>query len=252
MAEQVKVAQGDPEVLSRLDRHDTLFTYGENLGAEDCLMPVERYRWQSTRPPVCVDWWAGADPPRQGSALTTVSNWEHWENEVVWQGTTYHWRKDREFKRFAALPRHSALPLELALENIEPEETETLREQGWRIVRARDLADPAVYRDYIRTSLGEFTVAKDQYVRPRTGWFSDRSVCYLAAGRPVITQETGFSRFMPTGKGLFAYDTREDITAAVEAIAGDYQGNCRAAHEIAAEYFAAEKVLDELMTRAGF
>ncbi|MBC6429518.1 hypothetical protein FM036_01000 [Nostoc sp. HG1] len=124
-------------------------------------------------------------------------------------------------------------------------------DRGWRIVSARALSDPIVYRNYICASLGEFTVTKDQYVRPRTGWFSDRSACYLAAGRPVITQETGFSKFLPTGKGLFAFNTMEDILAAVDAIESDYEGNCRAAREIASEYFAAEKVIGSLMERAG-
>jgi hypothetical protein len=107
------------------------------------------------------------------------------------------------------------------------------------------------YRDYIQCSRAEFTVARDQYVRPRTGWFSDRSACYLAAGRPVITQETGFSKLLPTGKGLFAFDNMEDILAAVDAIESDYEGNCRAARDIAAEHFAAEKVVGYLMERAG-
>jgi hypothetical protein len=107
------------------------------------------------------------------------------------------------------------------------------------------------YRAYIQGSRGEFTVARDQYVRPRTGWFSDRSACYLAAGRPVITQETGFSKFLPTGRGLFGFETMEDILAAVDAIERDYAGNCRAARDIAMEYFAAEKVISSLMERAG-
>ena len=94
-------------------------------------------------------------------------------------------------------------------------------------------------------------MTKDQYVRPRTGWFSDRSVCYLAAGRPVITQETGFSKYLPTGKGLFAFETMEDILAAIDAIETDYDGNCRAAQEIALEYFAAEQVIGSLAEKVG-
>src|SRR5437879_2278251 len=109
--------------------------------------------------------------------------------------------------------------------------------------------DAEVYRNYILRSRGEFTVARDQYVRPNTGWFSDRSACYLAAGRPVITQETGFSKFLPTGKGLFAFKTIEDILKAVDAIESDYEGNCRAARDIAAQYFAAEKVVGSLRRR---
>jgi hypothetical protein len=127
-----------------------------------------------------------------------------------------------------------------------------LQEHRWRQVHSVEISrDVERYRDYILKSRGEFTVARDQYVRPRTGWFSDRSACYLAAGRPVITQETGFSKIFPTGKGLFGFQTIDDAAAAVDAIESDYAGNCSAAREIAAEYFAAEKVVGNLMQRAG-
>ena len=127
-----------------------------------------------------------------------------------------------------------------------------LNGHGWRQVHSIEMStDANVYRNYLQSARAEFTVARDQYVRPRTGWFSDRSACYLAAGRPVITQETGFSKFLPTGKGLFGFKTMEDIVRAVDAIEADYEGNCRAAREIAAEYFAAEKVVGSLMERAG-
>jgi hypothetical protein len=111
-------------------------------------------------------------------------------------------------------------------------------------------SDPARYRKFIVDSRGEFTVAKDQNIRLRSGWFSDRSACYLAAGRPVINQDTGFGSYLPTGKGLFAFQTLEDILGAVDEIERDYAGNCRAAREIAAEYFAAEKVVGSLLERA--
>jgi hypothetical protein len=127
-----------------------------------------------------------------------------------------------------------------------------LDEHGWRQTSSIDISrNLDLYRDYIQQSRAEFTVARDQYVRPNTGWFSDRSACFLAAGRPVITQETGFSKSLPTGKGLFAFKTMEDILPAVDAIEGDYDGHCRAAREIAAEYFDAEKVVGSLMERAG-
>jgi hypothetical protein len=124
--------------------------------------------------------------------------------------------------------------------------------QGWRQVDSIEMSRRSdVYRNYLQQSRGEFTVARDQYVRPLTGWFSDRSACYLAASRPVITQETGFSKFLPSGKGLYGFRTMEDVLRAVDSIESDYEGNCRAAREIAAEYFAAEKVLESLMKRAG-
>lgn len=251
MVDQIKVAENDAQKIEQLDAYNYLFTYGENLGAPDCLVPVDRYQWHPTRPPVCLDWWFTDSPPILDSALTTISNWEHWDNDIVWQGEKYYWRKDREFRRFIDLPAKSPLPLELALEGINAQEEAEMINRGWRIVYARALSDPSAYRKYICASLGEFTATKDQYVRPRTGWFSDRSVCYLAAGRPVITQETGFSKFLPTGKGLFAFNTMEDILAAVDAIESDYEGNCWAAREIASKYFAAEKVIGSLMERAG-
>jgi hypothetical protein len=254
MADQVKVAVHDTQKIEQLDAHKYLFTYGENIGSLDCGVPVKKYDWQPTRPPVCLDWWATdtALPSREELALTTISNWEHWDNDILWQDERYYWRKDREFRRFIDLPLKADLTVELALEGISDQEKNELTSYGWRIVSARHLVDPADYREYICGSAGEFTVTKDQYVRPRTGWFSDRSVCYLAAGRPVITQETGFSKFITTGRGLFAFETMEDIMVAIDTIRRDYRGNSRAAREIAAEYFAAEKVIGNLMERIGF
>ncbi len=251
MVDQIKVANNDAQKIEQLDAYDYLFTYGENLGAPDCLVPFDRYQWHPTRPPVYLNWWFTDSPLASEAALTTISNWKHWDNDIEWQGEHYYWRKDQEFRRFIDLPTKFHLPLELALEGINAQEEAEMIARGWRIVSARALSDPITYCNYISASLGEFTVTKDQYVRPRTGWFSDRSVCYLAAGRPVITQETAFSKFLPTGKGLFAFKTMEDILAAVETIESDYQGNCRAAREIAAEYFAAEKVVGSLMERVG-
>ena len=251
-ADQIRIATGDYWLREQLDTYKHLFTYGENLGAPDCTIPLAGYQWQTTRPPVCVDWWVSEPSSSSDAALTTISSWKDLGKDITWQGETYYWRKDREFLSFVALPSQSELPLELALEGIGDDEVAKLRDRGWRITSARNLADPTAYHDYICTSLGEFTVAKDQYVRPKTGWFSDRSVCYLAAGRPVITQETGFSKFIPTGKGLFAFQTQEDILAAIDAIKSDYAGNCRAAREIATEYFSAEKVIETLMAKVLF
>jgi hypothetical protein len=127
-----------------------------------------------------------------------------------------------------------------------------LTECRWRRADSVEVSrDVDRYREYIQHSRGEFTVARDQYVRLRTGWFSDRTCCYLAAGRPVITQETGFSKFLPSGKGLLGFSTMDEILHAVDAIEGDYAGNCAAARDIAREYFAAEKVIGSLMERAG-
>lgn len=252
LVDQVRVAKKESWLISQLDRYKYLFTYGENLGEDDCLVPIERYQWYPTRPPVCIDWWSNVSFPSLNAKLTTISTWKNFKKNIVWQGENYSWRKDLEFRRFIDLPLKSQLLIELALEGISDHEATEMRDYGWQIISARNFINPSTYRQYICSSLGEFTVTKEQYVRPRTGWFSDRSVCYLAAGRPVITQETGFSKFFPTGKGLFAFKAIEDILTAMDAIKSDYEGNCRAAQEIAVEYFAAEKVIARLMENAGF
>ncbi|NEP35290.1 MULTISPECIES: hypothetical protein [Moorena] len=250
--DQVRVAQNESWLIGQLDSYNHLFTYGYNLGKDDCLVPVERYQWHPTRPPVCIDWWSNVSSLEVDAKLTTISTWKNLKKDIVWQNENYSWRKDSEFRRFIDLPLHSHFPIELALEGISESEAAKMRHYGWQIISARNLTNPSTYRQYICSSLGEFTVTKEQYVRPRTGWFSDRSVCYLAAGRPVITQETGFSKFLPTGKGLFAFQTMEDILKAMDSIKSDYEGNCRAARDIATEYFAAEKVISRLMENAGF
>ena len=123
---------------------------------------------------------------------------------------------------------------------------------GWQLVDPGPIsAGMAPYRDFIAGSRGEFTVAKDIYVRPNSGWFSDRSVCYLAAGRPVVTMATGFSKFYPVGRGLFEYSSADEAVGALDAIAADYLLHSRAARELAQEHFAAERVLDGMMAAAG-
>jgi hypothetical protein len=248
-ASQVRVAQGNAEWIAKIEPHDTHFSFGENLGAADCDVPLERFRWLPTRQPVVLDLWD--NPHSSGEAYTTITTWHNKGKDVTYRGENYYWTKDREFEKFLDLPRRRTAPFELAA-GVDEDVRRLLREHGWRQVHSVDISrDIDRYRGYIQRSRGEFTVARDQYVRPRTGWFSDRSACYLAAGRPVITQETGFSRFLPTGKGLFAFTTIDDVLAAVDAIESDYEGNCRAAREIAAAYFTAEKVVGSLMERAG-
>jgi len=212
-------------------------------------VPVELFCWLPTRQPVALELWDHASKP--GTAYSTITTWHNKGKNVTYRGETYYWTKDREFLKFLDLPRRTDAKFELAVQ-VPDDVKHQLGSQGWRQVNCIEISkDPACYRDYIQQSRGEFTVARDQYVRPNTGWFSDRSACYLAAGRPVITQETGFSKFLPTGKGLFGFRTMDDILTAVHAIESDYAGHCRAARDIAAEYFDADKVVGSLMERAG-
>jgi hypothetical protein len=249
-AAQIKVAQGDQNTIRMLAAHDTHFTFGENLGQPDCSVPLEQFRWLPTRQPVLLDMWENPYGI-EGASYRTITTWHNKGKDVEYQGDVYYWTKDREFEKFLDLPRRRAIPFELAA-GVDENVRELLRDHGWQQVSSVEVsAHVDRYRTYIQRSRAEFTVARDQYVRPNTGWFSDRSGCFLAAGRPVITQETGFSKFLPTGKGLFPFRIMDDILHAVDTIESDYEGSCRAAREIAAEYFAAEKVVGSLMDRAG-
>jgi hypothetical protein len=250
VAAQIKIAQGNQETIAALSAHQVHFSFGENFGAPDCKVPLKHFNWITTRQPVILDLWRNSCPA-DGRPYTTIATWENKGKDIVYDGETYYWSKDREFMKIIGLPRRRAARFELAVGQDEKVQR-ILRDNGWGWVDSIEISrDLERYRHYILESRGEFTVAKDQNIRLRSGWFSDRSACYLAAGRPVITQETGFSNCLPTGRGLFAFQTIEDALAAVDAIESDYEGNCRAAREIAQEYFAAEKVLAKLMQQAG-
>jgi len=249
--EQIRAAQGEPQTLEFLSLHDVCFTYGENLGAPDCPIPLTGFAWQKTRPPVVLDLWEErVDPTCR--YFTTVATWHNKGKDITFQGQTYYWSKHVNFLKFLELPRRTSQPFELAVETGDEAVRNELATLGWHLVEAVERsATVEGYREYIAASRGEFTVAKDIYVRPCSGWFSDRSVCYLAAGKPVVTQETGFSKFIPTGRGLFAFSTMEEVVTALETINADYGHHAHAARQVAAEYFAADKVLLKLLQDAG-
>ena len=200
---------------------------------------------------MCVDWWETANLPPAAAPFTTVANWKHKGKDVTWNGELWRWSKHYAFRKCMGLAEKAPLPMEMALGSISDREIAELRRRGWRVRGSEGLSDPDEYRRYIQNSLGEFTVAKDQYVRPLSGWFSDRSVCYLAAGRPVVTQDTAFGKKIPTGEGLFAFRTEDDAAAALQAIASDYPRHAKAAREIAREYFGVDHVLREMLESAG-
>ena len=248
---QVKVIEGDVKTLNALAAHDIHFSFGENLGQPDCDLPVDLVCWHPTRQPVLMDLWQNPFPPAADSVYSTITTWKNKGKDLTFRGEKYYWTKDREFLKIIDLPKRRPVGFELAT-HIDEKTRTLLSENGWRTAEAMQVSrDVDMYREYIQKSRGEFTVTKDQVVRPKTGWFSDRSACFLAAGRPVITQETAFSKFLPTGKGLFGFSTMDEILAALDVIESDYEGSCKAAREIAREYFAAEKVLGKLMSQAG-
>ncbi len=245
--EQIKVASGDVGSRAILEEHDLLFTYGENLGAHDCPVPLSGYTWHATRPPVVLDLWEGSTvaEPR---FFSTIATWENKGKDVELGGVTYRWSKHVNFLEYLPVPRRCGVEFEVALKPPGEREERLLRDNGWRTVDPVAVSsEPQAYQRFVRDSRGEFTVAKDIYVSPRSGWFSDRSVCYLAAGRPVITQETGFSKRVPAGRGLLSFSSVDQACAAVEEVNRDYAGHCREALRVAAEHFAADRVLREML-----
>jgi hypothetical protein len=249
---ELAYAEGDRNVGAIVEEHDDCVTYGENIGRADCAIPPLPRLRARTRQPVLLELWRDGPPSRR--EFTTVGNWRQNGRDLDFHGETYYWSKHREFLKFIDLPARSGRPLELATGagNLAPEDRALLAKYGWRLVDAHPITtDPWPYRDYVRASRGEFTVAKDLNVRLRSGWFSERSACYLAAGRPVITQDTGFDSVLPTGEGLFAFNTTAEILAAFEAVDSDYQKHSRAARAIAEEYFGAETVLTKLLVDLG-
>jgi hypothetical protein len=261
-------ARGDMQVVTRIEEHDDVVTYGENIGSPICpVPPLPRLRAR-TRQPVLLDVWQTGPPSRR--EFTTVGNWHQAGLDVEFQGDTYRWSKHHEYLKFIDLPLRTPQPIELAmnlaefLPNYEDrnealpslgptlDARRLLESKGWRLADAPTFStDPWLYRDYVQASRGEFTVARDLNVRLRSGWFSERSACYLAAGRPVVTQDTGFGTVLPTGEGLFAFNTVDDILAALDVINSDYHRHSRAARAISEEYFKAETVLTKVLGDLG-
>jgi hypothetical protein len=251
--EQIKVDKRVRSTVDYLGKHHALFTFGENIGTGQFPVPLHKLKWLPTRQPVVTDLWKTNRLPAAIAVFTSIANWStSGLKDIEWRGEKYLWSKSREFLHFVAAPKRSGEPFELATDIKETKTREKFLARGWRFRGPHEMSvDYWLYRDYIRRSKGEFTVAKDQYVRLHTGWFSDRSACYLAAGRPVITQETGFTDHYGNNGGLFAFRSLGEIAEAVLAINADYRQQSRAARAIAREVFEAEKVLRDLLDKAG-
>ena len=249
--EQIKYADADPAARAYLDSHTHFFTYGENLGADDCPVPLCNIPWRPTRPPIDPVIWP--EPANGSACFTTIGTWENKGKNIKFGGTEYVWSKHVNFVRFLALPRRRPETcFRMAMKPPDEQVRSTILGCGWSLVDPRPIsAHMDDYQQFIATSRGEFTVAKDIYVRANSGWFSDRSACYLAAGRPVVTMRTGFGKFYPVGRGLFEFTTEEEALAGVDAIATDYPGHSRAARAIAREYFAADRVIGALLAAVG-
>jgi hypothetical protein len=227
--------------------HDYFFTLAEQIGQPGCVLPSLGIPWHPTRPPVVIDQWQ-AKPP--GHKWTTVMTWENFSEAIEYGGVTYG-TKEMEFGKVEALPSRTDAAFELAVGGSRAPR-EQWRRMGWSVVDSHSVSRTFNdYRAYIECSRGEFSVAKNVYVATRCGWFSCRSVCYLAAGRPVVIQDTGFSQTIRTGHGLFAFADLEEAVRGVRAVENDYRYHQEAAQDVARRYFDARVVLGELLDRIG-
>ena len=251
VAPQIDNAAGNERSIQYHARHGYHFTYAENIGTAQCLIPDDPFEWIPTRPPIVTDWWTPDKPPVQPARMTTIANWDTKGKDAQWKGQNLRWDKSLEFQKLIDTPSRSPLRLELSLSRITDGDRQMLEQHGWLIDDAKKLSDGDRYREYIMGSLGEFTVAKEQYVLSRSGWFSDRSACYLAAGRPVITQDTGFGDVIPEGMGLLSFSDAEEAVEAIKAVHADYEAHARAALELSREYFEAETVMGDVMRHLG-
>jgi hypothetical protein len=250
---QIDVAGRNPDRLTLVNAHDILFSLGECVGK---YLPDTGHRWHPTKQPIVMSEWLSS--PTHENKFTTVMNWTSYDS-ITYHGRTYG-QKDVEFAKFRSLPQKIQTTLEIALHkphvtwpsNNERDPTptplEVLRNLGWRIVDSTEVCpDPSSYRQYIQRSQGEWSVAKNGYVVGKSGWFSGRSGCYLAAGRPVIVQDTGFSEVLPVGEGVLPFNTLEEAEEAIREVEGNYGRHAKAAREIADAYFDSDKVLNRLL-----
>jgi len=229
--------------------HDRFVTVGANVGRADCAIPDCGVEWIHTPPPVDLDAWTPA--PDGGRAFTSVATWRNPYGTVSFGGATYGSRV-HEFRKFLELPRlvDAAFELALDIDAAEARDLAALERSGWRLVDPRAAAGtPQAYRDYIRGSRAELCIAQQMYVATRSGWLSDRSVCYLASGKPVLAQDTGLKDHYPVGEGLLTFSTVEEAAAGVEEIERDYARHSAAARALAEECFDARAVLERLLAR---
>ena len=235
----------------RFAAHTHFVTVGMNIGLSDCPVPTCGIDWLPTPQPVVLEQWPAAGPV-QRDAWTTVGNWRGYGS--VEHAGVHYGQKAHSLRRLIDLPTSTEQSFELALA-IHPEEKAdlaALARHRWRLVDPVEAAGtPARYRQFIRGSRGEFGIAKSGYAVSNCGWFSDRSACYLASGRPVIAQETGWGRWLPAGEGVFAFTTTGDVLAALDAVRRDYAAHSRAARALAERHFDSDVVLGSLLQRVG-
>jgi hypothetical protein len=232
--------------------HTDFVSVGQRIGRPDCPIPDCGREWFGTLPPVALGHWPAEPAPPRRDAFTSVGHWRSYGS--IEHGGLRYGQRAHSLRELFELPRRAVARFELAL-GIHPDETpdlEALHRNGWKLLDPYEVAgDPTAYAEFVRGSKAELAVAKSGYVVSRSGWFSDRSACYLASGRPVVAQDTGFGEFLPSGEGLLAFATVEEAAAAVASVEADPGRHAAAARAIAEEHLDARKVLTRLLDRLG-
>ncbi len=231
-----------------VEAHDQHFTYAENIHGPDCLVPKLHYDWKTTRMPMVLDLWEplAAVLPLEASPWTTIMTWNAFKGKLIYKGVEYG-SKGAEFEKLMDLPQHVHPRLSVAVGGVSAP-LDRLASCGWQVVDGPGATvTPSRYQQFIQESRGEISTAKNVYVALRTGWFSCRSACYLAAGRPVVVQDTGFRSIIPCGAGLLTFETAEEARAALELAEADYEGHSRAALQVARDHFDCELVLGKFV-----
>jgi ATP-binding cassette, subfamily B, bacterial len=248
---ELEVHHDDRRAIEFLDQHAAFFTWGLNYGNPDSTLPWARpYEFIPSPPPVVLDFWDNEVEPE--GPFSTIGNWRQTFRDVKFEDRTYRWSKHQQFMRILDLPMLARTQIELALSSYDDRDRLLLAEHGWSVRPGLELSrDLDSYRDYIVGSAGEVSAAKEQNVHFRTGWFSERSATYLAAGRPVIVQDTGFGAALPTGEGLFGFDDVGDAAEALAEVHSDPLRHRRAARRIAREYLSHDVVLGDMLDHLG-
>jgi hypothetical protein len=242
----------DPATAFYVGGHDNYYTIGENIGSPQCPIPTGGIPWRPIRQPVVLDDWPVAEA-ETSDCFTTIANWRGPFGPVQFQGRTYG-LKVHEFRKFIELPQHAPYRFELAL-NIHPaddKDRRTLIDNGWQLADPQQKAgDPAAFRQYVQQSSAEFSVAQGIYVDTSSGWFSDRSVRYLASGRPVLVQDTGLAGHLPVGKGLHVFRTLDEAVNGARRIVENYAEESAMARRLAEQYFDSRAILSRLLDEVG-
>jgi hypothetical protein len=239
----------DPMFRRRCEAYTAFFTIGANIGKPHCTIPADGFPWETTRPPISLAAWPCVPVPLN-ARYTTVMQWETFPKPMRY-GDLSLATKSESFQAFADLPRRLGPIFEVGVRSRWASPDAMLRRAGWEIADIDGISrDPWAYQSFIQRSRAEFGIAKAAYVETQSGWFSERSAAYLASGRPVLHQDTGFPDWLPCGKGVFAFRSPDEVIDAVSRIDSDYDVHCRAARELAAEYFSGERVLPPLIDAA--